>query len=321
MVLFVAAFLITVSFMTRRSVDRQLYNRLSMPEKLSEYGIFKTPQNNLHPNASFVSYSIATTLFTDYSEKQRLISIPPGSRVVPSGNNLPVFPVGTILVKTFFYYKDARDTAKGRQLIETRVETKDATTWHLATYVWNKEQTEAFLVTDGGKQEINWINSSGEQRSLTYQVPSSRECSSCHKSGDGLQPIGPKLRNLNMDVVRDGVKYNQLTYLQQAGILSSVNPAAFNNLPDWQAIQMPLQSRARAYLDVNCAHCHNNKGNASRTRFRFDFDLPFEETGMPGNGNRILRAISSGRMPKFGTTVVDTEALDLIKRYLQDLGK
>jgi len=29
---------------------------------------------------------------------------------------------------------------------------------------------------------------------------------------------------------------------------------------DWRDTHQPLDARARAYLDINCGHCHNPKG-------------------------------------------------------------
>ncbi|HEX3395784.1 MAG TPA: hypothetical protein VHS76_03715, partial [Steroidobacteraceae bacterium] len=34
---------------------------------------------------------------------------------------------------------------------------------------------------------------------------------------------------------------------------------------DWRDTAQPLDARARAYLDINCGHCHNAKGPANTT--------------------------------------------------------
>jgi hypothetical protein len=48
-----------------------------------------------------IPYDVATPLFSDYTDKERMISIPPGKKIVITGNGLPQFPEGTILFKTF----------------------------------------------------------------------------------------------------------------------------------------------------------------------------------------------------------------------------
>src|SRR5258705_12775464 len=94
--------------------------------QLSAYHIFKGNPQNLVPEAGFHAYTLATSLFTDYAEKQRLIRLPAGTKMTKIDEDLPDFPDSTIIVKTFFYYNDKRDTTKGRRIIETRLLIKSA---------------------------------------------------------------------------------------------------------------------------------------------------------------------------------------------------
>jgi len=318
---FVAAFVLIVGFINKDSDTNFTTGYNVATEKLSDFGIFKYPLKHLKPADDFLIYELSTTLFTDYAEKQRLIKIPAGKQITAINDNLPDFPEGTMLVKTFYYPNYVRDTSKGRKIIETRIGIRKGDGWSFATYAWNTEQTEAFLQTRGGLHDQRWLDSSGEQRAIKYQVPSAKQCLSCHRSGDGPQPIGPKLRNLNRDIMVDGRVLNQLKHWQQLGILSLAQQANIGSVPDWTKKDIAVNQRVRAYLDVNCAHCHNNGGSASHTRFRFDYALRFEETGIASNEVRIIRAMKTGRMPKLGTSVVDAEALQLITSYLHNLKK
>lgn len=293
----------TLCFLVAAKVDDP-----QLPSRLSAW----------HPesNPEFVRYELATPLFTDYAEKARWIKVPKGAHLTVTGDGLPEFPDGTILVKTFFYWLDRRDTAKGRQLVETRVLLKSAGGWQAATYVWNREQTDATLTTTGEKMEINWIDETGAGRNIRYRVPTSTQCTTCHRSGKEIIPIGFKVRNLNVPVMREGRIINQLTYFSARGMMASIDPSGYSTLPAWNDTTASLEKRARAYLDVNCAHCHNEKGYCSKSDFRPAFGNSLPDTKIMDKKKSILRFLRSGRMPLLGTTVVHQEGLQLIANYL-----
>jgi len=220
-------------------------------------------------------YELATTHFIDYAEKQRLIKLPAGSILTPNGNGLPDFPDETILVKIFYYFNDKRNLNQGRQLIETRLLIKDKLQWSIGTYVWNKEQTEATLQASGSTRNINWIDDIGKKQVINYHIPTHTECTTCHQANLSILPIGPKLINLSRSVIREGNEINQLTYFQKIILLNSLT-ITVGKLPDWQSIAFSLEERGRAYLDVNCSHCHNSKGYAARTKIFFDYVVQFD---------------------------------------------
>ncbi|GGB03293.1 hypothetical protein [Puia dinghuensis] len=271
---------------------------------------------HLDADAEFIKYEVATPLFSDYAEKERLIKLPKGSTLTVTGDGLPVFPDGAILVKTFFYWRDKRDTTRGKQLIETRLLIRSAGGWQAGTYVWNKEQNEAFLTNTGQKADISWIDATGSSRIIHYRVPTSSQCATCHKSNDGIIPIGFKIRNLNIPVTRNGRSVNQLTWFAERGILHPINPSSYPTLPAWNDTAQPTEQRARAWLDVNCAHCHNESGFCSKSDFRPAYENTLSQTHIPDKKKRILSFLRSGRMPLLGTTVVHKEGLELIENYL-----
>jgi hypothetical protein len=55
---------------------------------------------------------------------------------------------------------------------------------------------------------------------------------------------------------------NQLQYWKQKGILSGLPETGVASNADWQDKSQPLNDRARAYLDINCGHCHRPEGAA-----------------------------------------------------------
>ncbi|HEY0667357.1 MAG TPA: hypothetical protein VGD22_04220, partial [Sphingobacteriaceae bacterium] len=84
-----------------------------MLPKLSDYKIFQGSPANLIPANDYKLYELSSQLFTDYAEKQRLIKVPGTAQITATGDGLPHFPDGTIMVKTFYYYLDKRTQNKG----------------------------------------------------------------------------------------------------------------------------------------------------------------------------------------------------------------
>jgi uncharacterized repeat protein (TIGR03806 family) len=284
---------------------------------ISDYKIFAGEPAVLVPGNGFQLYELATGLFTDYAEKQRLIKLPAGKTMVAVNDGLPQFPDSTILVKTFYYFNDKREPSKGKRLIETRLLVKLNAQWIAGTYVWNETQTDAVLVYKGSNVPVSWIDEKANRNTISYRIPSPKDCASCHNNNNLLMPVGIKIRNLNRDVVRNNTAINQLQYLQNTGLMSANDASRFSQLPDWQNEKYTITERVRAYLDVNCAHCHNDKGSCAISPLRFGWEIPLANTRINNKKDRIIKMMEKGRMPRIGTTIVDKEALDLIKKYLQ----
>ena len=285
--------------------------------RILDYKIFAGEPVALIPGNGFQLYEPATGLFTDYAEKQRLIKLPAGKAIVAVNDGLPQFPDSTILVKTFYYFNDKRNISKGKRLIETRLLVKNNGQWIAGTYVWNETQTDAVLVSKGATTAVSWIDENANTRNITYRIPAPKDCASCHNSNNLLMPAGLKMRNLNRNVVRNNATVNQLQYLQNTGLLSPVDAARITSLPDWQNEKYTIPERVRAYFEMNCAHCHNDKGSCARSPLRFGWEIPLADTRIENNKHRIINLMEKGRMPRIGTTIVDAEALTLIKKYFQ----
>jgi len=297
--------------------DEFIVNNMAL--KLSDYAIFEGEPSNLLPAQDYTFYNLSSELFTDYSEKQRLIKLPEGNSASITGNGIPDFPNGTILVKTFYYFNDKRDSTKGKKLIETRLLIKTESDWKVGTYKWNEDQSDAFLITSGYNQTVNWFDDSGELKLISYRIPNNIECRSCHVSGDQIIPIGPKVRNLNTLVEVDGVNENQLDYLIKKGIFGQANPQEYSSLPNYKDPSISLDLRGRAYLDINCAHCHSQNGLASGNSPRFSYDESLSSSRIPDVKDNITRRIERGTMPKTGTTIIHAEGVELLKAYLNSL--
>lgn len=297
-------------------------NTATLAVKLSDYGMFQKGSVD-QPAAGFHRYSLSTQLFTDYAEKLRLLHLPPGMTLSFDESGNPVFPDSSILVKTFFYYLDKRNPAAGKQLVETRLLVKVQGQWNVGTYKWNESQTDAFLLDGGTDETVSWVNEYGVRKSIRYHIPAREECSSCHRSGRSIIPIGPKARNLNISLADHPSHENQLVHFWQKGLLTLKADDLLAPLPDWQNPSHTVEQRARAYLDVNCAHCHSARGFAQNTRLFLDYGLPFANTRIQARKDHILHRMQAAdpniRMPKLGITVPDSAGLALISTYIRSL--
>lgn len=295
---------------------------INFAPSLHAYNIYQAPMSDLVPADDVHLLELSTALFTDYSEKQRLVKLPEGTVMQSNGDGLPTFPDGTILVKTFYYYNDLRNPALGKRVIETRLEIKQGNRWDIVTYVWNDAQTDATLSKDGLNTRVQWITAQGSRRSINYHVPSQAECTQCHKSRQHtVIPIGPKLRNLNHDVLRSGQTVNQLEHLQAVKILNNFERSHIAMLPDINDPAVTLSEKGRAYLDMNCAHCHQYRSFLNPTWQSLDlrYETAFRKTGILNKDDAIINQMRRRIMPRIGTTVLDEEGFSLVQDYIASL--
>ncbi|MEZ5986048.1 MAG: SO2930 family diheme c-type cytochrome [Hyphomonas sp.] len=291
-----------------------------------------------HPASRVKPYDLINPLFSDDAAKHRFIYVPPGEMVQAEGAGLPEFPVGTALIKTFGFAPDMRSPEDGAYKVETRVIIRKADGWTAFPYVWNEDGTEAKYAPTGARRTIETISPAGEPQEIHYEVPNKNQCKTCHQSGDTISPIGPKLRNLD-HAGPAGV--DQLSDWAAAGILDGV-PLGMKRTPSALDTSLPLEARARGYLDINCGHCHKPDGSASNSGLW----LTLEETSPTrlglkkhptaagrGSGNRryvidpghpeesilAFRMASTEpgiAMPELGRTLPDPVGIDLINQWI-----
>lgn len=247
-----------------------------LPAKLlSAYHLFRDGARQI-PNDRVVPYDLTTPLFSDYAAKHRFVYVPEGAPATYTDEGPFEFPVGTVLVKTFSYPFDMRKPALGERIIETRLLIHKPDGWIALPYVWNAEQTDAELKVAGGTTDVRWVHDDGSERAINYVIPNMNDCKACHEIGEKLQPIGPRARNLNKKFTYDDGIANQLEHWVGAGVLDGVPDVdAVARLAVWDdPAAGTLDARARGWLDVNCAHCHNPEGPASTS----GLDLRYTQT-------------------------------------------
>lgn len=299
----------------------------AFPAKLSDFGFFKdgagqVPQDFVYP------YALNTPLWSDGAEKLRFIYLPDGMQATADGEGLLQFPVGAAIIKTFAFGSGA-----GRRLIETRVLLHREAGWVALPYRWNAEQTEATLALAGGRVDL--VTPAGE--AISYAIPNKNQCKTCHSSSNRVTPIGPKARNLSVRWMSDMLK---------AGKLDRIPPGGAT-MPVWAGYtaKSPAEPFARAYLDVNCAHCHQPGGGASNS----GLDLRWEQHDphafgidkrpvaagrgagdnefsiVPGHPDqsillyRLNSAVPGIAMPELGKASVDKQGVAVVRRWIAEM--
>ena len=285
---------------------------------LSELNLFEGDLENLNPSVYTYEYDLITPLFTDYAHKQRLIALPQGSSMVYQNDGLPEFPDNTVIAKTFYYNVDEQNPGLGKIIVETRVLIKIDGEWQTGNYKWNDAQTDASYTTDGHVVPLSYTDTEGATVNLDYEIPSNTQCFQCHNKSNIITPIGPKLRNMHFN--------NQLEDLIGDGMLTNVtNLSELEALPSWEdTANFTLEERARAYFDVNCAHCHQPEGSCgTETLLDLRYETRFNETSIYETRfsilTRIQNQIPDYGMPLIGTTIIHDEGVALILEYINTL--
>jgi len=340
------------------------------PEHLSDWNLVFAKGQRLEVNEGVVPYELNTPLFSDYAHKLRTVWLPAGTSAKYKPDDAFDFPVGTVISKTFYYpidpatrgedvvlRKDAQPAEYAGQglnlervrMIETRLLVKRKEGWVAFPYVWNKEQTDAELARAGDEFSLHLQDADGKRSDFTYVVPNSNQCAGCHapdNKANRIEPIGLKARHINREHAYDSGVENQLQHLGRIGYLSGA--PAFDKAPrnaDWHDAKQPLEARARAYLDINCGHCHNGKGPANTSglwldaavteKMRLGVCKPPVAAGqgtgdhtfdiVPGKPDesilpyRLASTDPGAQMPELGRTTRHTEGVALIDEWIQSM--
>lgn len=300
---------------------------------LAAYRLF-TDAEATRPNGRVTPYTLNTPLFSDYALKHRYLFVPPGRTIGYRASGVLDFPVGTTLVKTFAYPADMRVEGSPERFLETRLLIRKADGWTAYPYVWNADGTEAMLKKAGAKLDAAWIHSDGQKRQVRWSVPNVNQCKGCHASADAIIPIGPKAWNLGE---------TQLARWTRLGLMAAATNVP--KVPAWDDAGAPAAIRAQAYIDVNCAHCHNAKGPASNSGLFLEWDQPdrvahgigkrpvaagrasadLDFAIAPGHPERsiLVHRMESTEpgvmMPELGRTLRHDEGVALVREYVAEL--
>lgn len=315
--------------------------------RLSSLCLVDTDESGaLVQHADALPYDLTTPLFSDYALKMRTVWMPAGGSAQYDATNVFALPVGSAITKTFAWAEDLRRPTENVHLIETRLLVHTRAGWIAFAYVWDDAGGEATIDIAGRITTFDFLTTDGETRTSRYLVPSSAQCGQCHEVDKVLTPIGPKARLLNRDqTYADGTVDNQLARWARLGKLSGA-PATPADAPRLAAFDNPatgtVETRARAWLETNCMHCHQAGGQA-RTAGLF---LAANETDPtrygvcklpiaagPATGGRLYDIVPgkpdesivvyriestnpSTMMPELGRSMVHAEGVALVRDWI-----
>ncbi len=315
----------------------------AFPRKLSNSGLFASV-SPLQPAPGVIPYSINAELWADHATAQRMVAIP-GEGTLTASKSPWSFPPDSVLVKTLSLEME-RGNEASRRKIETQVLHFDGAEWQGYSYRWNEDQTDATLIDAQGAEQtltITDANAAGGKRLQSWRFASRAECQRCHNKWSG-PPLGFHTSQLNRDHdYGDNQLASQLETWDHIELVKQLpKPEERKKFADPRNTQADLTARARAYLHVNCAHCHRlHAGGAVLAKMHED--VPLDETNMlgvrptqgtfgihaaqviaPGDPFRSvllyrLSKLGGGRMPHIGSTEVDLAGISLIHQWIQQM--
>jgi hypothetical protein len=293
-----------------------------LPSTLSRTGLYADASLTLVADG-VRAYAPSHELWSDGAVKRRWIRLPRGARIDTSNMDDWVLPVGTQLWKEF---------TRGGKRIETRLIQRVRTApdgWAAAAYVWDADQREARLRSDGLADALE----------TSHDVPEARACPACH-AGRASFALGFSALQLTHDAATaDELTLARLVAEQRL----STTPAAAPQIPGDSATRAAL-----GYLHANCGNCHNSARPASARYVRpptaLDFWLVtralsspqatptykstltrFVVPGNPADSSLWRRMQGRGflgmrrRMPPLASELVDKRGSDVVARWITQL--
>ena len=313
------------------------------PLHLSETGLYEAGSTT-SVRAGNLPFSPQYPLWSDGATKRRWLHVPAGRSIDASRPDEWDFPPGTKLWKEFSH---------GRP-VETRlIERLADGTWRFAAYVWNEAGTDARLAPAAGVPALP-VASAPRGR---YAVPAEADCRACHE-GAAVPVLGLSALQLSpdRDLLAPHGEPRQpgdadLRALIARGWLRNLPPALADR-PPRIAAPSPAARAALGYLHANCGHCHNDNGSpppvdlvlaqtaaasaasyakvmrslvGAASRYRapgLAAASPLIDAGRPDASVLVARLRSRDprvQMPPLGTAHADTDALDLVERWIHEL--
>lgn len=328
---------------------------LRFPTRLSETGLFADTAAQV-PAPGVVPYDVSAEAWADGTIAERWLALPGKAQLSLYEVQNPQqgfirgkfkFPTDGVLAKTV-----AIETSPGTtRRIETQLLHFNGADWCAYSYLWNDDQTDAELVGPEGaavRLEIADVAEPGVFHRQSYRVASRTECLMCHTTrGGSLYGFTPAQLNRPVDprVKMAGGKEepgSQLRLFADLGLVATPLDESVTPPVDPYDTTADLDRRARSYLQMNCAQCHL-RGGGGASDFDVRADVALDRTKLVGlrpshgtfalDGAAVVTAgdptrsvlyyrmatLGRGRMPHFGSTVVDARGLKLIGDWIAAL--
>lgn len=307
-------------------------NPVPFPRKLSQTALFDSVADH-QLNPGIIPYSINAPGWHDGATAQRFLAVPGNEQIGSNGIRGWNLPNGSVILQTLSLPHGDSSTR-----IETRLMVRQQQEWAGYSYRWNREQTDATLVSKSGADlELELPNNT----SKTWRIPSRAECMSCHSRAVNFV-LGLSDPQLNRDHDYGSVAANQLDTLRHIGLLKDGDPPEGPTLIDPYDQTQPVDARARSYLHVNCSCCHVEAGGGN-ARMELEFNRSLKDmrvvSARPqhatfGITNAMLVAPSvpdrsvllqrvsrrgAGQMPPLFSKTVDQTAVDLLRNWIASI--
>lgn len=325
----------------------------AFPKTLSETGLFESVRDH-RIAAGVVPYSIRAEPWMDGATAERFIALPGDRQLgIHESSNVQVgyiketwsFPNDTVLMKTISLATEPGNPATSRRL-ETQILHFDVDTWRAYDFIWNDEQTEAVLAEDRATERqfaVRDPSSPSGVRKQTWRFSSRTECLLCHTTrGGSIYGFNPP--QLDREHHYGAVSDNQLRTLRHIGLFSEIAKEPAQKIANPYDEKEDLEARARAYLHVNCAHCHR-RGGGGTAAMDVQYQLKLDKTNLlherptqgtfgihsahvltPGDPFRSvlfyrMAKVGRGRMPYLGSSEVDRRGLRLMHDWIEVLAE
>jgi putative heme-binding domain-containing protein len=335
---------------TNRDYESELVATRHFPERLSETGLFSDVARQ-KPAPGVIPFEINQPQWQDGAVGSHFLALPGREFVTVYQDPQPLdglamfasrlhYPAGTVLVKTLAMPADPGQGRTAEVKLETQLLHFDGRLWRGYSYCWNEQQDDAVLVEAAGREIV--LKGADAQR---WRIHSRTECMQCHNpwpeitlafTPEQLHQPERGSESLWMKLVDDGFVVTHQEKDQPISPELCVREVVARDRGD-------LATRARSYLHVNCAHCHQNGAGAGvplslrmhdqsdqmmaigQRPIKGDFgivDSRIVAPGSPSQSTLVYRMASSsaGRMPHIGSREVDMESLALISEWIRQMG-
>ncbi|MEM8913458.1 MAG: PQQ-dependent sugar dehydrogenase [Planctomycetota bacterium] len=311
------------------------------PRRLSETGLFDDVVR-LRPSPGVFGYDPVATMYRDGLSGQRWVGVPDGPPMNPLRKR---YAAGTVFANTL---SRAVVDDEGRTVIrriETQLLVYDGLSWSPYTYAWNDSQTDATLVgAAGDRRELRVVDPILGEMTITHEFASRSQCMTCHVVAN---PGGVAFRPQNLWREEASSSptdsFRSWSSMVAASIVVKAGVRPEKRCVDPRDESLDLESRARSYLEVNCAHCHR-QGGGSATGMRLQRQVGIDEMAAIdevaiqgdfglGTGAKIIQpghpetsvlmyrvaTAGPGSMPRIGCRQIDLDGAALLWDWIASM--
>ncbi|MBF0432763.1 MAG: T9SS type A sorting domain-containing protein [Fibrobacteria bacterium] len=250
-------------------------NPASVPQTLSQSGIY----TGTTITAEAIPYDVNTPLWKDGAIIKRYLLKGPGAQITFNDTSDYYGYSGDFVFVKSMILEVVNGEAASQRYLETSllVYKPDTGKWFVFNYHWNKEQTDATLMSDWDIIDsvyTVWPQGAGGPASIQKWEPEMPAvcASACHRQ-DGRQVMGFFTAQLNRPSLQNST-INQIQHFFNIGLFAGTAPADLTALPKWEPVSntaASLEVRARSYIAANCSMCHGASYMEASVEFQLDY--------------------------------------------------